>query len=59
MSVQMCFDCQYRDIRTNNGDLECHCKVDGRWRNPYRPRTMPDLECPYWTRKEDEDEETV
>lgn len=56
----MCFDCKFRNIMTNKGDLECHCKVDGRWRNPYRPMVLPDKECPNYERKEDkEDAQTV
>lgn len=57
--MQTCFDCIHRNIMTNKGDLECHCKIDGRFRNPYRPRTLPDLDCPYYVRKNDEDEKTV
>ena len=59
MTMLTCFDCKHRNIRTNNGDLECHCKADGRWRNPYRPMILPDRECPNWERKENEDEETL
>jgi hypothetical protein len=54
----MCFDCKYRNIRIEKGDLQCHCSVDGRWRNPYRPRTMPDVDCPNWARKEEDDDQT-
>ena len=61
--MKTCFDCKHRNIMTNpdryHNDLECHCKLDGRWRNPYRPMVFFDLECPYWGRKEDDDEETV
>lgn len=42
----MCFDCEHRNIRTNKGDLECHCQKDGRWHNPYRPMILPDRDCP-------------
>lgn len=58
--MMTCFDCQYRNIMTNKGDLECHCKADGRWRNPYRPMVLPDRECPNYKRKEEkEDAQTV
>lgn len=53
--MDMCFDCKHRNIRTNKKDLECHCKADGRFHNPYRPMTLPDRECPNWERKEDDD----
>ena len=55
-----CFDCKHRNIRTTttSGDIECHCKVDGRLRNPYRPMVLFD-DCPNWERKEEDDEETV
>lgn len=55
-----CFDCKFRKIwEINRGDIECHCKKDGRWRNPYRPMVLWDIECPNWVRKEEDDEETV
>ena len=57
--MQMCFDCEHRNIMTNKGDLECHCKADGRWHNPYRPMILPDRDCPHWERKEEDHEETV
>lgn len=53
--MDMCFDCKHRNIRTNKGDLECHCKADGRFHNPYRPMTLPDRECPNWERKDEDD----
>lgn len=56
-----CFDCKHRNIRTTttSGDMECHCQKDGRWRNPYRPMVLFDVECPNWERKEEDDEKTV
>ena len=59
--MKTCFDCKHRNIRTTttSGDMECHCLKDGRWRNPYRPMVLFDLECPNWERKEEDDEKTV
>ena len=54
--MQMCFDCEHRCIQTMpNHDLECHCKADGRWHNPYRPMVLPDKDCPKWERKKDDE----
>ena len=57
--MTMCFDCKHQNIMTNKGDLECHCKADGRWHNPYRPMILFDKDCPNWERKEEDHEETV
>ena len=57
--MTMCFDCKHQNIMTNKGDLECHCKADGRWYNPYRPMILFDKDCPNWDRKEEDHEETV
>lgn len=45
---------------TNKSDIECHCKSDGRWHNPYRPMILPDRDCPnYEKRKDGNNAETV
>lgn len=54
-----CFDCVHRYIVMNQKDLNCHCKTDGRWHNPYRPMVLPDRDCPNYVRKKDENEKTV
>lgn len=38
-----CFDCEFRNIKeTSHEWIECHCKFDGRWHNPYRPGVTKD-----------------
>jgi hypothetical protein len=54
-----CFDCEFRNIHeTEHEWIECHCKKDGHWHNPYRPmRIIKD--CPNWQRiGEEHDKET-
>lgn len=51
-----CFDCAFRNIHeVRHEDIECHCKFDGRWHNPYRPKTFYDKDCENW-KKIGEDE---
>ena len=53
-----CFDCRFRNIHeTSHEDIECHCKKDGRWHNPYRPGIIQD--CKNWERIGDDNAETV
>ena len=52
-----CFDCKHRNIHeTEHEWIECHCKCDGRWHNPYRPETFYNKDCPNWARIGDNDE---
>ena len=55
--MQMCFECENRNIMLNKGEIECHCKADGRWHNPYRPMVLLNKECPNYKEKEDNDGE--
>lgn len=52
-----CFDCKYRNIHeVRHEDIECHCKLDGRWHNPYRPMVMI-KDCPNWQRIGEENDQ--
>ena len=56
--MTMCFNCVHRNITTVNEDLECHCRKDGKSKNPYRPMVLFDRECPNYI-EEKKDAETV
>lgn len=54
--MTMCFDCKSRNIQSRpHGELECHCKFDGHWYNPYRPRTFYNRDCENWEKGEDDE----
>lgn len=49
-----CFDCVYRNImETSHEWIECHCKKDGRWHNPFSPNIGG--ECENYQRKAEKD----
>lgn len=55
MNITTCFDCKHRRIiETAHEWIECHCKVDGRWHNPYTPHYAK--ECENWERIGTEDD---
>lgn len=57
--MKTCFECEHRCIMTVNCDPECHCKADGRWRNPYRPMVLPDRDCPNFEERKEDNAEAV
>lgn len=55
--MTMCFDCRFKNIyETTHEDIECKCKCDGTYHNPYRPMVMI-KDCPNW--KGEDNEETI
>lgn len=48
-----CFTCKHQSIHeTSHEWVECHCKIDGRWHNPYRPTNKN--ECENWEKNEND-----
>ena len=44
-----CFTCRFQNIQeTSHEWIECKCKLDGKWHNPFRPEIYFDKDCRNW-----------